>query len=311
MTELAVILCRLAQYSAASVLMGSALFFVYALPSEGPAAAASLRWPRPLLMSAALVLLVATVIGLVAQTAVLAGSLADALTAQSLGAVLTQVDLGKAALARASLALLAAIYIGAAARSRAPWIGTGLLGALATATFGWMGHGVATDGGGHALHLAADVVHALAAAVWLGALAAFVGLLASPRQGLDRLTVTADALTRFSPLGIALVATLAATGLVNAWFLVGRHVVMALRDPYGQLLALKLALFAGMLALAALHRQKSVPALAARIASQALPQGDALASLRRSVMAEALLGLAVLALVAWFGTLEPPTAMAM
>jgi putative copper resistance protein D len=262
-------------------------------------------------MSAALVLLGATVLGLIAQTAGLAGSLADALTAQSLGAVLTQMDLGKAALARATLALLAAIYIGVVPRSRALWIGTGLLGGLATATFGWMGHGVATDGSGHGLHLAADIVHALAAALWVGALAAFIGLLAPPRQGLERISAAADALTRFSPLGIALVATLAVTGLVNGWFLVGRHVGMALHDTYAQLLALKLALFAGMLALAALHRQRSVPALAARIAAQALRRDDALASLRRSLAAEAALGFAVLALVAWFGTLEPPTAMAM
>ena len=37
-------------------------------------------------------------------------------------------------------------------------------------------------------------------------------------------------------------------------------------------------------------------------------QGAAIAALRRSVLVETVLGLAVLALVAWFGTLPPPSA---
>jgi putative copper resistance protein D len=309
MAELAVIVCRLVQYSAASVLMGSALFFVYALPRRGPGSAAELRWPRPLLTGAALLLMAGALFGLIARTAVLAGSFADALTAESLTAVVTQMDLGKAALARAALALAALVYALILPSGRALWLGLGALGAFATATIGWMGHGGATDGGGHALHLAADLLHALAAALWLGALAAFAGLVASRRQSFERLATTAEALRRFSPLGIALVATLAVTGLVNGWFLIGLDVMAALRDPYGQLLALKLVLFVAMIGLAALHRQRSVPALAARIAGRPFPQGEALASLRRSLLAEALLGFAILALVAWFGTLPPPGVM--
>jgi putative copper resistance protein D len=306
MIELAVIVCRFAQYSAASVLMGSALFFVYALPARGPGSAAELRWPRPLLAGAALLLTAAALLGLVARTALLAGSLADALTVGSLTAVVTQMDLGKAALARAALALVALVYALTVPRGRALWLGVGALGAFATATIGWMGHGSATDGEGHTLHLTADVLHALAAVLWLGALVAFTGLVAARRPSFERLAATAEALRRFSPLGIALVATLAVTGLVNGWFLIGVKVATALDDPYGQLLALKLALFAAMLALAALHRQRSVPALAARMAGRGVSLDEALASLRRSLLAEALLGFAVLALVAWFGTLPPP-----
>jgi len=308
---LAVIVCRFAQYASASVLMGSALFFVYALPAAGAGSAAQLRWTRPLLAGAALLLAAATLLGLLAQTASLAGSWTDALTGESLGAVITQMDLGKAALVRTACAILAAVSTAVLPRGRALWVAAGLLGTLATASFGWMGHGLATEGTGHSLHLAADVVHSLAAAMWVGALAAFVGLLVPREQAFERLSATAEALRRFSLVGIGLVVVLAVTGLANAWFLVGTDIGAALRAPYGRLLALKLILFAGMLVLAALHRQRSVPALAARIGAQALPQGDALASLRRSVALEALLGFAVLALVAWFGTLEPPMAMTM
>ena len=306
MIELAVILLRLVQYSAASVLMGSALFFVYALPARGPGSAVELGWPKPLLVGAAIMLVIATWLGLLAQTAVLAGSLADALTAEALNAVVTQMDLGKAALARSVFALAAAIYALALPRGRALWLGVGGFGTFACATFGWMGHGAATDGAGHALHLAADVLHVLAAALWLGALTAFAALAAPHGQDRNRVEATAAALARFSPLGIALVAMLAATGLVNAWFLIGWDVREALHSAYGQLLTAKLVLFAAMLALAALHRQRSVPALVAILSARAPPQRGALASLRRSLAAEALLGFTVLAVVSWLGTQAPP-----
>lgn len=311
MIEPAVILLRLVQYSAASVLMGSALFFVYALPAQGPGSAAELRWPKPLLLIAALLVVAGTLLGLVAQTAVLAGSINDALAVDSLRAVVTQMDLGKASVVRAALALLVAAYLAIMPRGQALWLGAGILGTLACATFGWMGHGGATNGSGHVPHLAADIVHALAAALWVGALVAFVGLVARREQELERLSATAEALQRFSPIGIALVATIAATGLVNTWYMIGTNVVAAVHDSYGQLLALKIGLFLCMLALAAHHRQRSVPALAARLSSHLLPREDALTSLRRSLLVEAVLGFAVLAAVAWFGTLEPPMTMAM
>lgn len=303
MMEPAIILLRLVQYSAASVLMGSALFFVYALPAHGPASPASLRWARPLLVGAALALAAGTMLGLALQTETLAGELsADAFTA-----VVTQMDLGKAAVARALLASIAAMYLAAMPRGRSLWLVAGILGTFACITFGWMGHGAATEGGGHALHLAADVLHALAAAAWVGALVPFAALATPRQQAPERLSALAAALQCFSPVGMALVATLATTGLVNAWYLTGANVGAALHDPYGQALALKLALFGGMVALAAVHRQRSVPALAAKLKANAVPEADALVSLRRTLLGEALLGLAVLAAVAWLGTLPPPT----
>ena len=59
-----------------------------------------------------------------------------------------------------------------------------------------------------------------------------------------------------------------------------------------------------MLWLAASHRFRLTPALGA-----ALEQGDAASAaftLRRSLVVETVLALAILALVAWLGTLAPP-----
>jgi len=61
-------------------------------------------------------------------------------------------------------------------------------------------------------------------------------------------------------MGYVAVATLIGTGLVNSWYLV-RNVTALLTTQYGQLLLAKLALFAGMLSLAAINRFWLVPSM--------------------------------------------------
>jgi putative copper resistance protein D len=297
--ELAVICLRLVQYGAASILTGSALFFAYGLPREGPASARNLPWAKPLVATGAVALAVAAILGLVAQTVLLAGSVTEALRGESLVAVFTGMDFGKSAIVRAGLACLAATLLLIGGRGRATWIATGTLGALATASFAWMGHGASTEGGGHFVHLAADILHAMAAAVWLGALVAFVLLVRQKEQSAQQLQATRDALHGFFPVGVAVVATLVITGLANTWFLV--DVANGLQSLYSKLLVLKIILFAGMFALATLHRQRAVPALTGGLSAGE----DAPTSLRRSLAVEGALGFAVLAVVAWLGTLSP------
>jgi putative copper resistance protein D len=203
--------------------------------------------------------------------------------------------LGKAALVRAAAAFAAVPLLLFFTPGRPVWALAGLFGAVAVASFAWMGHGAATEGAGGQLHLFADLGHALTAAAWVGALIGFVMLVLF---GSERDTLHA-ALTRFSAVGVPLIGLLVATGLVNSWFLVGLENLGSLfTTSYGQLLLLKLALFAVMLVLASLNRWRHTPAIADEDAS--------VATLRTSMIAEALLGILVLALVAWFGMLEPP-----
>ena len=299
MPELAVICLRLVQYGAASILTGSALFFAYGLPGDGPASVRNLPWAKPLVAIGAVALAVAAILGLLAQTVVLAGSVTEAFRPESLVAVLTGMDFGKSAIVRAGVACLAAMLLLIGGKRRATWIATGTLGALATATFAWMGHGASTEGGAHFVHLGADILHSLAAAVWLGALVVFVLLVRQKGQSAQQLQATRDALHGFFPVGIAVVATLVITGLANTWFLV--DVANGLQSLYSKLLVLKIILFAGMFVLAALHRQRAVPALTGGLYAGE----DALTSLRRSLAVEGALGFAVLAVVAWLGTLSP------
>jgi putative copper resistance protein D len=102
-------------------------------------------------------------------------------------------------------------------------------------------------------------------------------------------------------LGIASVATLILSGLVNGWILVGSLRGLVVTD-YGQLLMLKLAAFAVMLALAAFNRLALTPRLA--WASNDARQ-DALRALSRNTLIEIALGLSIFAVVGLLGTLHP------
>lgn len=300
--EVAVVVLRWAQYAAGFVLTGGALFALYALPARGSSSAAALGWPRRVLAGSAAVLLLATLLGLLAQTAVVAGSLRLALDPTTLASVLTDMAMGPSSVARSLCAALA-LGLLLIARPRAwVWVATSILGGIATASFAWMGHGAATEGAGALVHLAADLAHLLAAAVWIGALAFFV---AFARSTSDHLSAFHDALAGFSGVGSAVVAILLATGLINGGFLVG---VAGLPDLlttlYGRLLLLKLVVFGGMLVLAAANRFRLTPMLRRALREPEL-SAQAAAALKRSLAWEATAALAVLALVAWLGRLAP------
>jgi putative copper resistance protein D len=288
------------------VLMGSSLFFIYALPSSADGSAAQTRWARPLLIGAAMLLAVAALLGIAAQSSLLAGSVGEGLKGETLTAVVSSMALGKAAVARAVFAGLAVLGLLALKPGRPAWIVAASLGVLATASLAWMGHGGATEGALGGLHLASDILHALAAAIWIGALAAFFGLLTAPSAAAQ--PALHHALHGFSGIGSALVAVLVFTGLINSWILVGPdHLAGLFTMPYGQLLSVKLVLFVAMLGLAAANRFRHTPAFGRVLAAQE-PPDRALGALHRSVAYETALGLVVLGLVAAFGTLPPPAA---
>src|SRR5262249_51822627 len=152
------------------------------------------------------------------------------------------------------------------------------------------GHGGATPGPAGVVHLVADLAHAIAAGVWVGGLLPLAALLAAARGAGDTpaLAAARDATRRFSNLGLASVATLLATGIVNTIFLVG-SVPALLGTSYGRLLVLKIVLFLAMVAIAAVNRMKLTPRL---FTGSAVP---ALRELQRNASIEAALGLAIIA----------------
>jgi len=306
MLQVLAVAARLAQFLGAAALFGAPLFFLYGLPGRGPATAAALPWPRRLLGAASAVLLVGALVGLSAQTAGMTGEPSDALRPAAIWSVLSGTDFGPWIGARVVLAALGVVLAIVARPSRGLWIALAVAGAGALSSLAFTGHGASDDGTAGLLHLAADVLHLLAAGVWLGALAVLAMLLAGPdrRQDPSALEALHGGLAGFSGVGAAVVATLIATGLVNGWFLIGPDgVARLLASAYGLLLLAKLGLFAAMIGLAALNRFVLTPGLGRGLGSGSPAQ--ALAALRRSVGLETAAAVAVLALVAVLGTLEP------
>jgi copper resistance protein D len=167
------------------------------------------------------------------------------------------------------------------------------------ASLAWTGHAGSTVGQAGSVHLAADALHLCAAAVWIGGLLSLILFFATIRrtQRSACASLTREATDRFSMMGIGSVAILSATGIVNAYILVGSFRALMITE-YGQLLVLKLVVFAVMLALAATNRLWLMPRLA-------LPGIGALRQLTRNSAIEFALGLVILAIVAMLGTLHP------
>ncbi|WP_333611922.1 copper homeostasis membrane protein CopD [Brevundimonas bullata] len=308
MLELAVVLLRLAQYLGAMLLLGVPLFFAFRMPTSD---AAVERWPRKTLLIAAAVTAVASLTALVLQTAVMAGSMAEALKPASLAYTAFDMEIGRAFVARAVVAALAGVLLLVLRPGRATWIDLTVLGLMVCASLAWTGHGAATEGAVGAVHLVADIIHAFAAAMWLGALAALGLFLTIPHGDPERDRLTHDALHGFSGMGTLAVGLLVVTGLVNTWFLVGPDRLGGLlTTPYGLLLSAKLAVFVGMLALAASNRFVLTPGFRLALDDDDL-KPSAIRALRHSLVLETLLAVILLGLVAVMGTLAPPAAMMM
>lgn len=304
MLEVAVIALRWLQYGGAVVLLGAPLFLLYSFRSADHP---NLSWAPPTLALAAIVVVLGSLVALVAQTAVMAGSLSEAVKPASLSFVITGTGLGMAIVARAAIALLALVMVIAWKPGRATWRLMAVLGLLVAASFAWTGHGAATEGPGGAVQIVADIIHAVAAAVWLGALAALTILLLR-RTAPDDPAIH-RALHGFAGLGSFAVALLVVTGLANSWLLVGPDRIGSLGTSlYGQLLIAKLVLFVLMLGLAADNRFRLTPSLGLKL-QRVEDSVGALHRLRRSIAAETALGVAVLGLVAVMGTLPPPAAL--
>ncbi len=184
-------------------------------------------------------------------------------------------------------------------------------GIALVATLAWAGHGAAGRGNAGYVHLIADVFHLGAAGAWLGGLVPLALLLRLRRRSGDPgwLMIAWHATRRFSDLGLVAVGTLLASGTINAWFLVGGTVNLVSTD-YARLLELKIALFVGMVCLAAANRLHLMPQFsrAAEIGTADL-MPEMARRLERNALLEIAIGLAIICIVAVLGV-TPPAAEA-
>jgi putative copper resistance protein D len=291
---------RLAQYGFGLVLFGLPAFAVYRCKAWEAAGRTGVPF-RVTLIASALGLLIAASAATVVLTVNMYGTLADSLDVEAVWSVLTGLQVGAALGARLVLTtvfLLVLLFMPDGTTKRPVLT---LIGGVIVAGFAWSGHGAATEGFWALCHLISDILHLLAAAIWIGALVALSGVLArasAPRNA----ALVADDLKAFSALGTASVLVIVITGLINSAFLVGvERIGRMTTDPYGQILIAKIALFVAMLGLAAANRFVLVP----RLERQDLAPVSALSRLKISVGLETMLGLLVLLAVAAMGRIAP------
>ncbi|HEX4084092.1 MAG TPA: CopD family protein [Chthoniobacteraceae bacterium] len=214
------------------------------------------------------------------------GGLMDSLNRDLFQMVVTQTLPGEVWLFRAGVAAVLAVIL-----CIRPIRGWGIVPAVIfVGSIAWLGHAGAGSDTRRPWMLAADVAHLLAASLWPAGLLPFALLLKQQIKAgaWEKADVAAR---RFSAMSLVSVSVLAATGSVNAWFLVGSfHGLVAF--PYGRLLILKLTFFAAAVALGSrnllIHK----------------PRREMVA-MARKVWAETALGALAVAVVAIMGTLPP------
>jgi copper transport protein len=251
--------------------VGAAWFSALVVPGYRP------RWIVPLLVT----LLVGSVASYVLDAAIAGGfSISDTLHWSVLREQAGTVY-GRAGLIRTALAV--------AALASVRWL-TGNPRYLVLVVFVLLaesqslaGHAVATEPVW--LRLPADMLHTLAACVWLGGL---VQLRASVRTG----AATARQVVRFSNMALASVLVLVVTGTYAAYTEIGLSMEGLTSTTYGRLVLGKVALYVVLLGFGAINRQRLVPALEADWA-------NASRRLARFVAAEVGLLVLVISLTAW------------
>jgi putative copper resistance protein D len=288
--DAAFILCRFLFDGAVLFLWGAAIYLCTLVPGD-------LEWPiwaqLGILRRVAVACVTATtIVMLPLRAASIGDGWIDALDPDTLLAVAFGTTVGTAWLCQsvAVILLLGARFLPRRMRIAA----TASASALILASLVITGHAAMNDGWPGVLHQANDLVHLLAGGGWFGALLPVLLILPYLKDSRYRQQATI-ALIRFSTAGHVAVALVILSGVANMLFILGGLPTNWTFD-YQKLLTTKIALVAAMAVIAIVNRYVFVPRMA---------RGDGHRQLWLGTVAEIILGIAVIGLVAWFGMLEP------
>lgn len=285
-------LCRFLHDASLMLLWGACAYLSFLVPR----ALANTVWR----MSAIPFFLIAVIaaltmlISLPAATAIIGNGWSDAIDISTLHDVLFDTTVGQAwqAQAVAAVLMICAFLLPESPRR----LGLALASGLGLAALSLTGHASMLDGWLRQAHRANDVLHVLAGGGWLGALVPLIPIL----RLLSRPECRAEAqlaLRRFSTAGHWAVALVILSGIVNT-LLILKRLPTDWSSPYQALLAIKIALVAGMSLLAIVNRYVFVPWIGRN-------PSRALLALRLGSIAEIVIGFVVIGLVAVFGMMEP------
>ena len=296
MEDVALQAARFLHYTALVTLFGTSLFPIYAFeqrryPFSPPWFIGPLPWSVLGLITACL--------WLVFSVSAMAGAFGAIMESDTWRSVLFDMAFGWIWGVRTILAAaLVCLCLLSRSSNRRAWstASVALLSGILLATLSTVGH-ARVGQVGREVHTAMDALHLLAAGAWIGGLVALLVTLREPHAD-DNSRI----LLRFSQMGFLTVAALAATGLVNGWFLVGT-VEALLTSHYGHLLIIKLAAFLGMVMFAAANRFWLVPAM--ENPSPGEGNSPALRQMKRHVSGELALGVLILMVVSVLGSVQP------
>lgn len=240
------------------------------------------------------VLVVSTAVTYVADTAQANGTnLIDALSSTRLRHELSS-PYGRTMAVVAGLAVIATLLLAMRRSGHTPSrtgrVLTAMLFAALAASMSLSGHAIASEH--RAIRLPLDMLHMIAASLWIG------GLLQLRVRSADAATFV-DAVRRFSTIAFGCVVTLFITGVFATYIQVGLSWHDLTTTDYGRLVLAKIFLFVATMPMAALNKSTYVPAL------EKQPH-DAPRLLRQYVYRELLILLAILALTAMLIHTEPP-----
>ncbi len=256
-----------------------------------------------------LLLVAACLASWIAQSAAVAGSLADGLRSDALIGLL-HTRWGTLWMARCGLVLAAVAATHAAARRAAvpgrltpwrSWLSLGVAAGLIAST-ALNSHAAATKPVW--LSLGVDWVHVAAAVVWIGGLFGLTAIVLPTAYRLAperRQAALARLVSRFSPLALVSVELLVITGLYHTWAHVSDPEAL-MSTPYGRMLLIKLLLVGAMLLPAAFNLLVARPRLAS---ARSFMTGREARRFRHAVGMEAVLGGLVLATVGLLTSLPP------
>ncbi|HEX9819419.1 MAG TPA: CopD family protein, partial [Methylomirabilota bacterium] len=307
MGEVAGLLARGLHLASSVLLVGGAAVLVLAGPSDRPTARRWESWVLTACRALVLVALASALVSVAHQTAVLEERAGAALEPAALARMLLHTQGGTVWLIRGGVLFLLGAFLALRLeiRDRADWRAARgevvLLGGLALGLIAAAGHAAAVEPD-TAVAIAIDVVHLVAAGIWVGGLAPLALLLwlAGRWAGADARPYAVLAARRFSWTALAMVLALALSGGWNAWVHVGSMAGL-LGTRHGQLLLVKLLAFLAMLVLAVVNR-RLIPALAGDGATVGRP---AMRRLSRAVAAEAALAVIVLGAVTGMSVTPP------
>jgi putative copper resistance protein D len=187
-------------------------------------------------------------------------------------------------------------------------IAAGVVAVALTVSMAWTGHAAATGGADFWYRVPADATHLFAVSIWPTGLLPFALFLGHARRIEDasRLQPVLTVARRFSTVSFLAVWVLIASGIINAYFIVGSFEALFTTD-YGRLLCLKLFLFLAMLGIASWNRYRLLPLLLlnARTSETSLAY-RLLHRLQSFVLTEFGVAMVIVVVVSILGTTAPP-----